>query len=252
MQCLAGIGSSVKELQDYIMRITISLSIFLMSATPFACAQTMPASSVWVNTGDANIFEMDIPFDFRVGEVVFEPGRYRFSVENSHSRLSIRHKQYEMKTNVIDVISQLGGPTRVEDPTLVFDSSERYPLLSEVWIPGSAGLLVHTVPVGHTLETVIGRGFDKLNGKEAFERTCKRCHGERGQGDADADKFFKKILPRLNSEYVQGKSDTELKAIISHGRRDMPPVRLDTPGVGHLFPMKSLDELIAYLRALKE
>jgi hypothetical protein len=240
------------EIQDYIMRTTISLSLFLMSATPFTQAQTMPASSVWANTGNANVFEMEIPFDFRVGEVVFEPGPYRFSVENSHSRLSIRHKRYEMKTNVIDVISQLGGPTRVEDPTLVFDNFERYPVLSEVWIPGSVGLLVHTVPAGHTLETVIGRGFDKLTGEEAFERTCRRCHGERGQGDADADRFFKKVLPRLNSEYVQGKSDAELKAIISQGRHDMPPARLDTPGVGHLFPMKSLDELIAYLRTLKE
>jgi hypothetical protein len=252
MRCLAGIGFSIMEIQDYIVRTTIALSFFLMSATPFACAQTMPASSIWVNTGDANVFEMDIPFDFRVGEVVFEPGPYRFSVEDSHSQLSIRHKQYEMKTNVIDVISQLGGPTRVEDPTLVFDNFERYPVLSEVWIPGSVGLLVHTVPVGHTLETVIGRGFDKLSGKEAFERTCRRCHGKGGQGDADADKFFKKTLPRLNSESVQGKSDAELKAIISQGRGDMPPVRLDTPGVGHLFPMKSLDELIVYLRTLKK
>jgi len=236
MQCLGDIGSSIMKLQNYILRTAISWSLFLAAATPFAWAQTKPASSIWVNTGDANVFEMDIPFDFRVGEVIFEPGPYRFSVEDSHSRVSIRHKRYEMKTGVIDVLSQLGGPARVEDPTLVFDNFERYPLLSEIWLPGSVGLLVHTVPAGHRLETVIGRGFDKLTGEEAFERTCKRCHGKRGQGDADADKFFKKVLPRLNSEYVQDMSDAELKAIISEGRRDMPAVRLDTVGVGHLSP----------------
>ncbi|MEJ2109903.1 MAG: cytochrome c [Acidobacteriota bacterium] len=152
---------------------------------------------------------------------------------------------------MIDVLSQLGGPARVEDPTLVFDNSERYPMLSVVWLPGSGGLLVHNVPAGHTLQTVIGRGFDKLTGKEAFERTCRKCHGEGGRGDADADKFFKKPLPRLNSEYVQAMSDVELKAIISQGKHDMPPVRLDTPGVGHLFPLQSLDELVDYLRTLK-
>lgn len=228
------------------------MSLLLVSATQFASAQTKPASSIWVNTGNANEFEIDIPFDFRVGEVVFEPGPYTFSVQNSNSRLSIRHKRYEMKTGVIDVVSQLGGPTRVEDPTLVFDSSERYPVLSEAWIPGSVGLLVHAVPAGHKLKTLIGRGFDKLTGKEAFERACERCHGKRGQGDADADRFFKKPLPRLNSEYVQGKSDAELEEIISQGRRDMPPARLDTPGVGHLLPMESLEEVIAYLRTLKK
>lgn len=232
------------------MRNAILFGLFFTYATALACAQSMKASSVWVNTGNANVFEMDIPFDFRVGEVVFEPGPYRFEIENSNSRLSIRHKRYEMKTSVIDAISQLSGPSRVQDPTLVFDSSERYPILSEVWVPGSVGLLLRAVPGGHKLETVIGRGFDELSGKEAFERTCQRCHGQGGRGDADADKFFKRIIPRLTSEYVQGKTDAELKEIISQGKRDMPPVRLDTIGVGHLLPTQSLDALIAYLRSL--
>lgn len=240
------------RVRDYAMTIAVLSCLFLVSVPEPVCAQSVKASSIWVNTGNANIFEMDIPFDFRVGEVVFEPGPYRFSVEDSNTRLAIRHQRYEMKTNVINVISQLGGPSRVQDPTLVFDSSGRYRILSEVWIPGSVGLLMHVVPSGHSLETVIGRGFEKLSGKEAFDRTCKRCHGPEGRGDEAADKFFGKTLPRLNSETVQSKSDAELKEIISQGRRQMPPVRLDTPGVGHLLPLQSLDELIAYLRSLKE
>jgi hypothetical protein len=238
--------------RDYAVRTAILSYLFLISAPALICAQSVKASSIWVNTGNANVFEIDIPFDFRVGEVVFEPVPYRFSVEDSNARLAMRHKRYEMKANVINVISQLGGPARVQDPTLVFDSSGRYRILSEVWIPGSVGLLVHVVPSGHSLETVIGRGFEKLSGKEAFDRTYKRCHGQEGRGDEAADRFFGENIPRLNSETVQSKSDAELKEIISQGRRQMPPVRLDTPGVGHLLPLESLDELISYLRTLKE
>ena len=127
-------------------------------------------------------------------------------------------------------------------------------MLSEVWIPGEGGLLVHATPQGHSHEKVILQsGLSAgLSGKAVFERTCAKCHGPNGNGNEAADKFFQTPVPKLNSEYVQTKSDAELKEIITEGRRMMDPVRVGQPKVQHLLPTESVGAVIAYVRTFKK
>jgi mono/diheme cytochrome c family protein len=65
----------------------------------------------------------------------------------------------------------------------------------------------------------------QLPGKAVYDKTCKNCHGDRGTGSPTADQFYKVKIPRLNSAYVQSKSDSEIKEIITGGKGKMPAVR---------------------------
>ncbi len=89
-------------------------------------------------------------------------------------------------------------------------------------------------------------------GKAVYEDTCKQCHGPEGKGDAMADKFYQVRIPRLNSDYVQNKTDGEIREIITRGRRKMAPVRAGRPSVEHRLDPKSVDAVIAYIRTLKK
>jgi hypothetical protein len=220
------------------MKILITMSLITLLAAIGTYGQVSSTASI----------EVEVPFQFTLGKAVLPAGTYQFVGENVGTRLSI----HDGKTNATaNVITQLGGP--IQDAILVFDDSAGVRTLSEVWIPGLAGLLMHSIPEGHKHVVLVGftKGFAKLSGKDAFDRTCSRCHGLNGKGDPDADKFFKMKIPRLNSPSVQAKSDEELKGIIANGLRDMPPVRLDKFGAGHLLPTQSIGEVIKYVRTLK-
>jgi len=99
---------------------------------------------------------------------------------------------------------------------------------------------------------VLSGASPNLSGKAVFERTCAKCHGPNGQGNPAADKFFKTPVPRLDSAYVQSKSDEELKDIISHGKRNMDPVRMGQATVQHLLDPRSVDAVVSYVRTLKQ
>lgn len=114
--------------------------------------------------------------------------------------------------------------------------------------------LLHSTPKDHTHEILLfsdAEGNPKLSGKALFDRTCRRCHGPNGSGDAMADKFFKTRIPRLASADVQGKSDAALKEIITQGSRAMAPVEIDESGFRHRLSLESTDTVIAYVRTLK-
>jgi mono/diheme cytochrome c family protein len=99
---------------------------------------------------------------------------------------------------------------------------------------------------------VVSGTTPNLSGKQVFQSTCVRCHGPNGKGNPAADKFFQTEVPRLDSAYVQAKSDDELKDIISHGRRKMDPVRVGQATVQHLLEPASVDAVIAYVRTFKQ
>jgi len=94
---------------------------------------------------------------------------------------------------------------------------------------------------------------EDLPGKAVFEQTCKNCHGPEGKGDKTASSFWKVNIPRLDSKYVQSKSDAELKKIITGGIRKMAPVRMDAPSAPHRGKLtgQQVSEVIAYVRTLK-
>jgi mono/diheme cytochrome c family protein len=127
-------------------------------------------------------------------------------------------------------------------------------LLSEVWLPGGSAALIYSVPKGHTRAFLALSDLPltgQVSGKTAYNRTCVRCHGEEGKGDPNADRYMGVTIPRLNSAQVQSKSDAELKAIISSGTKNMPPVEIEQSGFLHRLPSQDVDAVIAYVRTLK-
>lgn len=93
---------------------------------------------------------------------------------------------------------------------------------------------------------------DEYPGRSTYNRTCKNCHGPEGKGDPIADKFYRVTIPRLNSKYVQSKSDDELREIIMKGRRKMKPVEIGTPVATHKLDASLIPDVIAYVRSLKK
>jgi mono/diheme cytochrome c family protein len=217
-------------------KLLIAISVLALSASVSTYAQS---------------FTTDVPFQFTAGEKALPAGSYTFS-KTTDNRLLIRNAQGGQV--IMQVLSRVSSPAPLFDCGLVFDVSGNARTVSEVWIPGEAGLLVHNVPPGHTSQRLIGirTGSAKLDGKTAFAQSCAVCHGSQGNGNPDADKFFKITIPRLNSEYVQAKSDQEIREIIVGGRRKMEPARIEEQGMRHLLPTQSVDEIIAYLRTLKK
>ncbi len=93
---------------------------------------------------------------------------------------------------------------------------------------------------------------DAAKGKEVYSKTCKQCHGPDGKGDQIADKFFQVTIPRLSSDYVQSKSDEEIREIVMKGRRKMEPVRMGQPQARHNLASNEVDDVIAYVRTFKK
>lgn len=197
---------------------------------------------------------VEVPYEFRVGSKVMPAGSYSFALPGDNPGwLEVRpEKGQALRAHIV---TRLGGPTEFQNGTLVFEKSDAARILSEVWIPGTDGVLVHSAPKGRAHETLMSSAAmpsGNLTGKAAFDRTCRRCHGPDGTGEPKADKFFGTTIPRLNSAAVQSKSDEELKEIITSGRREMPPVEINEVGFNHKLAPQLVDSVIAYVRTLKQ
>jgi mono/diheme cytochrome c family protein len=210
------------------------------------------AATFCVN-GQTTSLSGNIPFEFTLGKNALPPGVYHFSAVPGTPWLAAADDKH--RTTKVGIITRLADNLAIRDASLVFDIVENRHVLSEVWIPGEGGLLVNATPKGHTHETVIAvlsGAPANGSGKQIFSHTCERCHGPEGRGNPAADKFFQTQLPRLNSVYVQSKSDAELKEIVMHGRRKMDPVRTGQASVQHLLPPDSVDAVLAYVRTFKQ
>jgi mono/diheme cytochrome c family protein len=199
--------------------------------------------------GQAVRFE--IPHEFMVGSKVLPAGKYTFSVDN----FGLAVKSDTSGTIRTSIITRLSGPAEfLRDGSVVFDKTESGRILSELWLPGGDGLLLHRTPANHQREVLIASALSQtgtVSGKAAYNLTCGRCHGPDGKGDERADKFFKTTIPRLNSAEVQSKSDAEFRELITQGSSVMPPVEIDEAGFRHRLPPQDVDAVIAYVRTLK-
>lgn len=197
------------------------------------------------------IMRFEVPHEFTVGSKMLPAGKYVFSVD----KFGLAVSSATGGISRTSIITRLSGPAEfLRDGSLVFDRTEGGRTLSEVWLPGADGLLLHRTPSNHKREVLLVSELSETNtvsGKSAYNLTCGRCHGSNGKGDDRADKFFKTAIPRLSSEEVQGKSDAELKELISHGSGAMPPVEIDESGFRHRLPPQDVDAVIAYVRTLK-
>jgi hypothetical protein len=207
-------------------------------------------STIFGQTGQT--VRTQIPYEFALGSKVLPAGAYTFSVTGFG--LQIRSATGEVY--YASILSRLGGPAEfLRDGSLVFDEAGGHRILSEVWIPGTDGILVHVTPKDHRHDLLMFPGTNQrlnVSGSVAFDRTCRKCHGPDGQGDERADKFFNIKIPRLNSTFVQSKSDAELRQIITQGNRAMDPVEVDESGFRHRLPAPVVDAVIAYVRTLKQ
>ena len=139
---------------------------------------------------------------------------------------------------------------------LVFEKTNGSLTLSEIWLAGADGALVHAISGGHERVVVAsGASLDanrNYSGKAAYSATCAKCHGEDGKGDANADKFFDTKIPRLVSGEVQAKSDDDLRKQITLGGGKMAPVEVDEHGFRHRLPAQYVDAVITHVRTLKQ
>ena len=193
-------------------------------------------------------------FEFSAGGKTFPIGQYKISHEDKSPWVVVTAKSGAVtKLNVITVLARESSST---PSRLVFDKVGNDRFLSEVWFPEQDGLLlVGSTSKDHTHETVIVTvtgPSTQLPGNKIYEQTCQKCHGPKGDGNPDADKFYQTDIPKLNSLVVQAKSDQELKDVIMHGKRNMPAVRIGQPTVQHLLPPESVDAVISFLRTFKQ
>jgi cytochrome c553 len=195
----------------------------------------------------------EIPYEFTVGSKVLPAGTYTFSVEQSSLR--VQSATSGSGVHFALIITWLSGPAEfLREGSLVFDKTDGGHILSEVWMPGRDGILLHSNPKNHRRDVLFVPNLDQTrngSGRAAYNLTCGRCHGPDGKGNERADKFFNITIPRLSSAEVQGKSDAELREQITQGSKLMPPVEIDESGFRHRLPPQDVDAVIAYVRTLK-
>ena len=85
---------------------------------------------------------------------------------------------------------------------------------------------------------------DATAGKAVYDKSCKSCHGASGAANPAIAKMMKVEMKDLSSSEVQGKSDADLKKIITDGAGKMKPIKAVTGA--------DLDNVIAYVRTLKK
>ncbi len=199
------------------------------------------------------VTQVEIPYEFTFASKVLPAGTYTFSVTEPMLRSGIGHRQGVSRRS-----SSLGSAGRPNFfGTALLYSTKRVAATSspKYGCPGRMEYLLHSIPKSHSRDVYITSGLNQtrnVSGKAAYNRTCGKCHGPDGKGDERADKFFNITIPRLSSAEVQGKSDAELREIITKGSSAMPPVEIDESGFRHRLPEQSVDAVIAYLRTLKQ
>jgi len=85
---------------------------------------------------------------------------------------------------------------------------------------------------------------DAAAGKEVYSKKCQACHGADGAGNAGMAKALKVEFKPLGSAEIQGKSDADLKKVITEGSGKMKPVSGLSPA--------DVDNVIAHVRTLKK
>jgi mono/diheme cytochrome c family protein len=83
---------------------------------------------------------------------------------------------------------------------------------------------------------------DVEQGKAVFMKRCKMCHGADGEGNPAIARMMKVEFHPMASDYVQQKTDAQLKDIILKGKGKMPAVKGITD--------EEISDVIAYIHSL--
>jgi mono/diheme cytochrome c family protein len=85
---------------------------------------------------------------------------------------------------------------------------------------------------------------DAAAGKAVFKQRCSTCHGANGKGNETLSKALGAHIPAMDSDQVQGKSDDEIKAVITQGKGKMTAIKgLSDEGIANV---------IAFVRTFKK
>jgi mono/diheme cytochrome c family protein len=85
---------------------------------------------------------------------------------------------------------------------------------------------------------------DAKAGQAVYDKSCKSCHGPDGTPNPAIAKMMKVEMRDLKSADVQGRSDADLKKVVTDGQGKMRPIASVTDA--------ALDNVIAYVRSLKK
>jgi mono/diheme cytochrome c family protein len=196
--------------------------------------------------------EIQVPHAFTVASKQMPAGKYTFSVDKD---LLLVQSDGNAAVRVM-IVTRLSGPQAfMQGESLIFDKTSQGEILSEVWLSGDQGVLVHSVPQGDARDVLSFSALSqtaRASGKTAFDLTCAQCHGKDGRGNVQADHFFKTAIPRLASAQVQSYSDAKLREIITNGTAIMPPVEVEESSFRHRLPSQDVDAVIAYVHTLKQ
>ncbi len=120
----------------HLLRIlTVMLALAITSGASMAYAQ------------DTSVF--DTPFAFRLGTQVHQPGSYTIRVSDDEMTVAITPAKGA--ENVAMVMTRLAEPEPpLREGKVVFDKVGDVYYLSEVWMPGSDGFLLHAAKEKHT------------------------------------------------------------------------------------------------------
>lgn len=102
-------------------------------------------------------------------------------------------------------------------------------------------LLTSLVLLGASAGVAAAAG-DAHAGHAVYDKSCRACHGAEGQGNPGIAKAMNVTIHDLGSAEVHGKSDAELKKIITEGKGKMKPVKTLSDD--------QAQNVIAYIRTL--
>jgi mono/diheme cytochrome c family protein len=226
-----------------LVRSFAAVALFTVFAVGGAVAET------------GRIMSFEVPYQFTAGAKAMPAGNYTFSLMQA-APMRLKVQSEKGGSSWVNVVAPLHGPNELfRGGYLVFEKTNSGLTLSEIWMAGMDGALVHAIPSGHERVVVAsGASLDanrNYSGKSAYSVTCAKCHGEDGKGDPAADKFFDTKIPRLVSAEVQAKSDDDIRKQITQGSGKMAPVEVDEHGFRHRLPPQYVDAVVAYVRTLK-
>ena len=88
---------------------------------------------------------------------------------------------------------------------------------------------------------------DAVAGKALYMTSCKKCHGELGEGVPKMYRLVKAPLVHLGSKQAQDQSDDFIRKSMTDGYKKMQPIKDPRP----LTPAE-LDNIVAFTRTLKQ
>jgi len=95
---------------------------------------------------------------------------------------------------------------------------------------------------------ILGTSFsfaaDLAAGKVVYDKKCRICHGDNGEGNPDVAKKLKAEQKPLWSDEVQKMGDADFKKLISEGKGKMKPPKNVSE--------EDMDNVIAFVRTLKK